>query len=372
MIDNPRYNRRESANGHEYYLLHGYRDRESNEHTGYLKAKLVHGLGYSIVCPEFIFLGTDGRSWIQPFQFFPPILGKFSETDIRMTFLVDITLGHTLRLEVRLADFVQILPDQSILYKCKIYGPTDIDTLFTGVGEIHNGIPFVELYHHTLPASCIAISQSRFLRGSAWNIQGNKQLLSTAYCYLTPIDSIKYDVDLKTIAMASDGKLHLLADNAPQPTRSTFQAAIAAGQVLELDVYRSSTRDRSATLKLLVPAHYVAPPHLLCHSPSDSPVYYEIISPFIHRIPVPAGGQLTFDINMRAHDYQEILYREYIIVGDARTAEGLRAPFDEENTSQIFKIEPMSGGREILAFWFENPNSDQFSGKKVSWDKFSS
>jgi len=30
---------------------------------------------------------------------------------------------------------------------------------------------------------------------------------------------------------------------------------------------------------------------------------------------------------------------DYVVIGDATSLEGLKAPYDEENTSQIFKID---------------------------------
>lgn len=45
---------------------------------------------------------------------------------------------------------------------------------------------------------------------------------------------------------------------------------------------------------------------------------------------------------------------ELIVVGDATKIDGLRAPFDEENTSYNFKITPLNTDSNILDYWFEN------------------
>ena len=56
---------------------------------------------------------------------------------------------------------------------------------------------------------------------------------------------------------------------------------------------------------------------------------------------------------------------DYIVVGDATTVEGLAAPYDEEDTRFLLKIERPSPGTNIFEFWFEHGNLDLYSGKTV-------
>jgi hypothetical protein len=60
----------------------------------------------------------------------------------------------------------------------------------------------------------------------------------------------------------------------------------------------------------------------------------------------------------------------YIIVGDCDYMDGLIAPYDEENTSYIFKIEKQDGSKNLFDFWHDNANTDQYSNKQVEYQEF--
>ncbi len=49
---------------------------------------------------------------------------------------------------------------------------------------------------------------------------------------------------------------------------------------------------------------------------------------------------------------------------------GLRAPYDEEDTTHIMKIERIPEDLTILNFWFLRANQDLYSGKDVELQKF--
>lgn len=59
-----------------------------------------------------------------------------------------------------------------------------------------------------------------------------------------------------------------------------------------------------------------------------------------------------------------IVNSEYSIIGDARNKEGLAAPFEEDETKFIYKIEDC-GKESIHDFWFSHENKDLFTGKVV-------
>jgi hypothetical protein len=56
---------------------------------------------------------------------------------------------------------------------------------------------------------------------------------------------------------------------------------------------------------------------------------------------------------------------DYVVVGDATTVEGLAAPYDEEDTRFLLKIERPPAGTNMLEFWFEHGNQDLYSDKRV-------
>ena len=48
-----------------------------------------------------------------------------------------------------------------------------------------------------------------------------------------------------------------------------------------------------------------------------------------------------------------------------RVLKGLKAPYDEEHTEDIFKIEFVPAGESLVSFWFLKSNQDHFSGKQI-------
>lgn len=68
-------------------------------------------------------------------------------------------------------------------------------------------IPFLKAYHHTNQDSYDKILSSGYLKLSNWNIAGTKSLINIGYVYLTPLDELKYDMDLIQIAMSSLGQI---------------------------------------------------------------------------------------------------------------------------------------------------------------------
>ena len=121
-----------------------------------------------------------------------------------------------------------------------------------------------------------------------------------------------------------------------------------------------------------VDADHLATQHVLRHSPEGQPVYYEICCPFIYRVGLKPDRVLSFDIDsMRTtSDSGHLKHFDYIVIGDATTVHGLAAPYDEEHTDELFKIERTSSGKSMLALWMENSNRDHFSNKVVDLQQF--
>lgn len=154
--------------------------------------------------------------------------------------------------------------------------------------------------------------------------------------------------------MASDERLHLL------PTM---------GQVpdyfVEIKVYRGSTSDRTHTLGLDIPSDLIASPHLWFHAPDDGPAYYEVNRPSVFRVPLKPNTSAPFEDGI-LKDTDAVKHLRYIVLGDASTKDGLAAPFDEEGTESIFKIEPLAR-TDLFDAWrqFANTGSIHWPARRA-------
>lgn len=370
MIENRRFNRMETKEEHYYIESFGHNFCQDYNYKGYIKCKLAHKTNISVIVPDQIYLDAKELLWIQPLNFFPNMLIK--EDDLIIGQInIDISCGNTIRIEFTDKDFVRSYEDGSNLFKCKIYGPKELDTFATGTCYMtEDHIPFLHLYHHTTEEKKQSITDSKCFWLSPWNIQGNKTLKNIGYVYLTCLDKIKAENDLRKIAMASNEKICFITDNVEVPSVITNEwRKIHNAEILELKVYRENTLQRQGTLNLIVDASIISPQHLLRHSVKGEPVFYEIISPFICRIGATTESKVYFD-DFTIKRQKNIKQFDYIICGDATTIEGLRAPFDEENTSSIFKIEKNLDKSSILDFWFNNCNRDHYSNKSIEFQTF--
>ena len=138
--------------------------------------------------------------------------------------------------------------------------------------------------------------------------------------------------------------------------------------ILELTVYRESTENRKSTIDFFVDSTNLFTPNIWMHKPDGEAVYYELCNPFIFRLGLENEGYIEYTNQTISSTKTPI--QEYVVIGDCTTLSGLEAPYDEENTSEIFKVEPLFGKINILDFWFENGNQDLYSDKKISKFKF--
>ncbi len=353
MIDNLRFDRTESLSNHNYNQYRGFQPLEKFHHEGYIKCKLVHTLGKSIIVPDLIYLITEKChfEWIQFYSFLPCSLFKITDEEIVGHLYVDISFGYTLKITIGNHDHQHNLKDNSNLFKCRIEGPQNIKDFTSGRGEIIDGIPYIELFHHTLPKYKRLIEDSSFFKCSKWNYQGTKELSKFSYCYFTSLPEIKYPNDLKMIAMASDGKIQLIVDG--------------TDEIVEIDVYREDTTNRTSTIQLLIDTTIIENNHIWEHLDDRGIVYYEKSNAFIYRIGFEVGKNILFS-NQRIDWQNGIKLLKYIIIGDATNKDGITAPFNEEETEYIFKFEPFkSNNTNILKFWFVHRNSDLFSNKEI-------
>jgi hypothetical protein len=341
-------------------------------HQGYIKCKLAHGLGYSVVLPDVLLVGVKGGKWIQPLAFGPNVLTKMDK-GIVCSISVDISCGHRLMVRFGNRDLVSRLADGSELYRCSINGPASLEDFATGDSFLSvENVPYLRLYHHTSVDAKQKIQDSGEFWGSKWNIQGtSKTLTNVAYVYFTSLHEVNHIDDLTLIAMASSGKLTFIIDVftppafLPQGWEDKYRS-----EILVLPVYRASTADRTATLHFDVESTLLAPQHLLRHAPVGDAVWFEVATPFVQRIAIQPATTLRFDGQAIDSACVDRKHFEYVVIGDATSVAGLAAPYDEEDTTFILKIERPESGSNILEFWFEHSNRDLYSGKVIELQSF--
>lgn len=371
--ENRQFNRLESRHDHLYLSDYGTRPLGSTSHRGWIKCRLLHGTGYSLIVADQLYVDSRGLRWIQPLAFGPNVLCEHDAARIVCDLSIDVSCGQRLRVQFFNSDHVRDLPDGSQLFECTILGPHCLAAYCTGRAEWGtNGHPYIQLFHHTTPAARSAILDSgHFLAGSC-NIQGaQKRLVNVSYAYFTPLDSITVDNDLKKIGMAAGGVIELRRDGftVPKNLFPGWQDAYK-NEVLQLPVYVCDAAKRQAVIDVWVDAAILAPQHLYRHDEGGS-VYYEVPHHFIHRVGTKPDQRVYFDENRRIHPQGGTRSFDYIVVGDCRELAGLAAPYDEEDTTHVMKLERVLSGTTLLDFWIANGNRDLYTGKVVEVQEFS-
>lgn len=372
LIENRRFNRRDSKLDHFYFTNYGFSGDGSSEYDGWIKCRLLHGRGHSLIVPDQIYLEHSGLLWIQPLAFGPNLLMKLDDKEIACDLNVDVSCGHRLRLRFLNHDHVLDMADGSQLFKCKIRGPDELHTFATGGAEWGTGgVPYIRVFHHTTSATIPLILSSKQFRSSPWNIQGaSKQLQNVAYSYFTPLDAIQTDSDLQKIAMSEGGTIDLRRDGfTPPPILLPDYLDRFKADILQLQVYQCDPTKREASVDMLIDASVLAPQHVYRHD-DGGPVYYELPHHFIHRVGTIPGNSIAFDEDRRIHRQPGLKNFDYVVVGDCTELSGLAAPYDEEDTTHILKVERLPVGQTMLGFWFAQGNTDHFSGKTIEMQEF--
>ncbi|MBO9546958.1 hypothetical protein [Caulobacter sp.] len=337
-----------------YDLMESFPAKDAPNYDGFVKFKLVHGVGYSVFLPDAVFLQDgEGWRWFEPQMFDAPLL-SFYEQQSYAQFAIETSHGDELLVATTEDRFVTRFADGAQLFRCRVAG--DAELLRRSAGRAHlrlDGGFDLDLFHHTTPAARDAILASCELRGSAWNIRGTRALENVAYAYLTSLPQITNSLDLQAIAMASDGVLHFLLDN-----------RVAPDGIVTLRVYRETTANRMATVALRIPAEFVAGQHLWRHEPDNRGVFYESSHTAIYRVGLAPGATLRFSEGRVGLETPGLKRFGYAIVGDARSPSGIAAPFEEETTSGIVKVE-FCNDLDLLTFWRTRANEDHFSGRSA-------
>ena len=258
-------------------------------------------------------------------------------------------------------DHVTTFADGSLIYKCA-FVVVDGDIRLHEDGRWRQRGPYnfqLRLFHHTDEIGFKGITASREIWGSRRNIQGNLWLENIAYGYFTDIPSIHSEVDLLKIAMSNSGLTGLIPTNAPYHPRYVNLVAVPQQEAAQ----------RSRSMTFWIGVDLIAPNHIWLHRPMTEPAYYEVVLPNVFRVGVLSESTLSICKQqiIVPKEYRKLL--KYVIVGDADTREGLQAPYHEEETTQVAAIEQLQGGIEIIEFWKENSNSDQFRDKDIEYSR---
>ena len=103
------------------------------------------------------------------------------------------------------------------------------------------------------------------------------------------------------------------------------------------------------------------------HDAHDQPVYFEAAHQKIFRVGIESGTLLHFERDKITVATASPKYFDYAVLGYAVTVEGLIAPFDEEDTRELFKVERCS---DLFAFWTSHPNEDLYTPNRVDLQAF--
>ncbi len=349
VTENKRYNRIETKNDHFY--LNDYGGKGIGDYTiyGYIKCKLAHTQNASTIVPDQVYFNWDGTlRWIQPFNFMPSILHK-DDNLITCDVFSDISCGYAVRARFNNKGHIRCFKDGSQLFECELQVPSNVGAHAIGEAVLDDNFNIkVRLYHHTRLETTGLIKQSRYLRGSSWNIQGNKEIEHSDHVYFTPLHELKVNNDLEKVAMSKEARITLMRDGFKPPSvLYPGWEEIYKDDFLVMNVYRENVENRNSSLSFWVPVEILAPQHVIKHLSQDNIVYYEITTAFIHRVQLPKGGCLHFS-EEEIPAGQNILFHKQMIIGDGNTLEGMLSPFDEENTPQKFNIQFTENGQSIL------------------------
>jgi hypothetical protein len=318
---------------------------------GFIKLKLVHAEGMSLLIPDLLAVDFGGMRWFQAKFFYAPML-SFWDGYAAADICIEISGGILVNVCFTSGGFVASLCDSSHVYRCVISNAADLTSSADGTCSLEPSGDFrLDLFHHTTDQAAEAIQASGRFLGSNWNVQGTRELKNINYAYFTSLKRITSEQDLAKISMASTGFINLLKTN-----------AASSKEAISLKVYRQSTTDRTATVPVSVSASLVASQHVYLHATRGQAVYYEICNPDIYRVGLQPGEFAPMTDGVLNVPEANMKRFEYMVLGDADTEDGLIAPFDEEETKSLLHIETCAE-QSLFDFWRAHANSDQVAGR---------
>lgn len=366
MKTNKNLNRIETEHKHVYNCFDYSAHHEKSKCQASVKLRLIHGINGSVIYPEYIFF--ENGTWLQPVQFLPPLLGKYDDSCVCFIY-ADINAGETIKITIQNHDFLLEQTDRSQIFKCEVScSAENILEYCCGEYTKEKGKYLLHLFHHTDSAK-ENILATKELWSSPWNIQGNLECQSHGFCYFSHLPNISNDDDLTVIAMVNSEEIILGVDDFQRPPvllpnwKKNYDKYIYIP-----NVYRSSTEDRKETISFKVSVELIDIKHLYMHTQGGI-TFYEVFHPFIHRIRTSKDEALIFTEDFKINPPEKSHHPDYCIIGEARYKVGLAAPFEEESTESVFKIQHCDN-INMLQFWFDNSNSDLFSEAELTESKF--
>lgn len=329
---------------------------------GYIKCRLIHMPGRSVIQPDILF-GNRVRGHFYIPQFFDPNHIAFfggEEDCCRLTLVVRNKI--CLRVGFFKRDHIITYSDGSVIYKC-VFSKVDGEGDPQEDGrwrQLKNHIFQLKLFHHTNMEGYKGIKKNQEIWGSRRNIQGNLWLKNIAFGYFTNIPSIQTEEDLQKIAMSSSGLTGLIPTNAPfHPRYATL-----------VPIPQQEAAQRSRTLTFWVDVALIAPNNLWLHSPVGQFPYYEVVLPSVFRVGLQPKADMLIDRQIICVAEQDRKIFEYVIVGNADSYEGLQAPYNEENATERALIEQLAGNDEIIGFWHRNKNTNLVDSREIEQAEF--
>ncbi|MEZ5756580.1 MAG: hypothetical protein R3D86_00005, partial [Emcibacteraceae bacterium] len=311
-------------------------------YEGRVLLRLVHADGLSVVMPHFLFAEIDNQ-WVffQPAFFGSNSFIKLDEDEFYGCFSLDVRAtksNYAIRLIIKFnsAGYIRTDASGAQLYDCSFYGPVDLIKNSGGLCDFTpDNQALIRVQHFTTEDTINKILNSAHLRGSPWNLQGVREVNNATFCYFTSLKSITSSNDLQRIAMSPTEQINFMT------TSSNGEPE----QILRMKVYREITTNRTHALTFKVPISIITPQPVWFHRPFSDFAYYEIVCPEVFRVGLIQGENLSFNEHRIIDVDEDILWRpSFVVLGDASNLEGVRAPFDEENTHQVFHIENLSDG----------------------------
>lgn len=332
--------------------------RSDHIKRGFLKCRLVHMKDRSFVMPDLLF-SAKMRGEFFAARFFTGNQIAFFGGDGSADFChlaVDLMNGTRVQVAFFRNDVVRTCRDGSVIYRCA-FSPTGKKAMPQPCGKWRRRGKAFELllYHHTNSEAEKGIRASGELWSSPWNIQGSKKLENISYCYFTSIPSIRSEEHLRNVAMSQAGVAHFLPTNAP--CSPEFASA--------LEVPKRTPKDMGRSLGYWIDVEDVSPNHLWFHQPMFEPAYYEVVLPRVYRVGVEPGHTLPIDGKRVQAGQSSRKLLNYVVVGLADSPEGLAAPYNEEETLSLAKIDAPAEGEEIISTWKAKKNSHQYSEMPV-------
>ncbi|MEI5671845.1 MULTISPECIES: hypothetical protein [unclassified Nocardioides] len=321
-------------------------------YDGYVKVRLVHRRGRTIVLPDHVMVSSNAPYWLQPQWVYPSMLmlDDPGYTGVHLAVANPWNRDIIIRVDITGDGFVTDFADHSQMYRCTIHGPANLALYKAGRYRLReDGGVELRLYHHTAKPFKPLILKSGYIRGSAWNFQGTRELENCAYAYFTSLDRIATDADLQRIAMSGTGRLPLRLDQSPDGLPPD----------LVLDVYKERLSQRTARVGLWVPAEHIAASHIYEHH--TRVVEYEMAHPWIYRVGLEPGQNYEFQGDKALRDQSGLRRFDYVVLGDCTTLAGLAAPYDEDVTGETFEIQALRG-HTIFQFWREHGNQELWTG----------